>query len=76
VELHEHPPEALGLDGEALARLCQATGPLAVIDLETTGLQTQPGSEILEVGALLVEPGRGPVRTCAQLVRPEASIPF
>ncbi|MBW2448087.1 MAG: hypothetical protein JRG83_19500 [Deltaproteobacteria bacterium] len=75
LELASHEPEALGLDGPALARLCEATGPLAVVDLETTGLQTQPGSEILEIGCVLVDPGESCVRTVGQLVQPEASIP-
>jgi ATP-dependent DNA helicase DinG len=75
LELVAHEPEGLGLDGAALARLCEATGPLAVVDLETTGLQTQPGSEILEVGLVLLDPGEARVRTVGQLVRPEAAIP-
>ena len=68
-------PEALGLDGPALARLCEATGPFAVVDLETTGLPNQAGAEILEIGCVLVDPGVAAVRTVTQLVRPEASIP-
>jgi len=73
--LTAHEPESLGLDAAALARLCEATGPLAVVDLETTGLHTQPGAEILEIGCVLVDPGEARVRTASQLVRPEAAIP-
>jgi ATP-dependent DNA helicase DinG len=73
--LTAHEPEALGLDAASLARLCEATGPFAIVDLETTGLQTVPGSEILEVGCVLVDPGESRVRTASRLVRPEASIP-
>jgi ATP-dependent DNA helicase DinG len=75
IELVRHEPGALGLDGPALARLCEATGPIAIIDLETTGLASQAGSEILEVGCVLLDPGTPAVHTFEQLVRPEASIP-
>jgi len=75
LQLAVHEPEALGLDGPSLARLCEATGPFAVVDLETTGLPSQAGSEILEIGCVLVDPGVAAVRSVAQLVRPEASIP-
>lgn len=46
-----------------------------MVDLETTGLQDDPRAEILEVGALLVEPGAGRVRTARALVRPRGPIP-
>jgi DNA polymerase III epsilon subunit-like protein len=75
VKVEERQPGDLGLDAAILARLCAATGPLAVIDLETTGLPTQPGAEILEVGAVLLDPGVERVRTLSQLVRPEAPVP-
>ncbi|NNL64716.1 MAG: hypothetical protein HKP30_00600, partial [Myxococcales bacterium] len=75
MKLEEHPPEALGLDAEALGRLCQATGPLAVIDLETTGLASEAGTEILEVGVVLVDPGQRSVRTATSLLRPGRPIP-
>jgi len=75
VKVEERQPEDLGLDGPALARLCATTGPLAVVDLETTGLPTQAGSEILEVGVVLLDPGVPQVRTLSQLVRPGAPVP-
>jgi len=75
VELEAHAAEALGLDAASLATLAGATGPLAVIDLETTGLASQAGSEILEAGAVLVDPGTERVRTLHLLLRPERPIP-
>ena len=51
------PAEELGIDVDALSRFVDATGPLAVVDLETTGLSEDPAAEILEFGAVLVEPG-------------------
>jgi len=49
-------------------------GPVAVVDLETTGLSTDAGAEILEFGAVLLEPGATP-RGLRTLVRPGAAIP-
>ncbi len=75
MELEEHAAESLGLDADALGRLAEAAGPLAIVDLETTGLMDAAGSEILEFGAVLVDPGRRDVRTLASLVRPKGEIP-
>ena len=75
MKLEERSPEDLGLDPPALLRLCEATGPLAVVDLETTGLSNDPRSEILEIGAVLLDPGATAVHTLGQLVRPEVPIP-
>ena len=36
----------------------EATGPLAVVDLETTGLSQDPESEMLEFGAALLDRAR------------------
>jgi ATP-dependent DNA helicase DinG len=46
-----------------------------VVDLETTGLAGEPGAEILEFGAVLLDPGRPRVTTAECLVRPEAKLP-
>ena len=49
-------------------------GPLAIVDLETTGLAADDGAEILEFGALLVDPGaRARSRRSRRCVRPAAS---
>ena len=50
-------------------------GPLAVVDLETTGLQGDPESEILEFGAALLDAGRPTVETVTGLVRPALPLP-
>jgi ATP-dependent DNA helicase DinG len=73
--IEAHDPAALGLPSEVLARLAAALGPLAIVDLETTGLQTDPEAEILEFGALLVDPGAERVRTARTLLRPSRPLP-
>jgi len=45
------------------------------VDLETTGLSGEPGAEILEFGALLLDPGRSRVATAECLVRPGEPLP-
>lgn len=75
VEIESHEPGALGLSREVLGRFAAATGPLAVVDLETTGLQTDPDAEILELGAVLVDPGAERVTTAHVLVRPRGPVP-
>ena len=45
----------LGLDATAFERLLAATGPLAVVDLETTGLADDAAAEIVEVGVVLFD---------------------
>jgi ATP-dependent DNA helicase DinG len=68
-------PSALGIEPGVLARLADRLGPLAIVDLETTGLAVEEGAELLEVGAVLVEPGREELVTLAALVRPNAPLP-
>jgi ATP-dependent DNA helicase DinG len=50
-------------------------GPLAVVDLETTGLSNEPEAEILEFGAVLLDPGSDRATTVESLVRPAGDIP-
>src|SRR4030095_79147 len=50
-------------------------GPVAIVDLETTGLQTEPDAEILELGAVLIDPGAARVRTAHALVRTRLPLP-
>jgi ATP-dependent DNA helicase DinG len=75
IRLEEHDPYALGLAGDVLARFVASVGPLAIVDLETTGLQDDPDAEILEFGAVLVDPGAVRVRTVHLLVRPRLPLP-
>jgi ATP-dependent DNA helicase DinG len=70
------PAEALAIDLEALAGFLDATGPLAVVDLETTGLSDDPGAEILEFGAVLIEPGSPTATMVESLVKPRGSVPL
>ena len=64
----ERDPAEIGIDLAAVAELVGQLGPLAVVDLETTGLPDDPDSEILEFGVVLLDPGR--VATFQSLVRP------
>ncbi len=72
--------EELGLDGPVLSRFAEQVGPLAVVDLETTGLMDAPDVEILELGVLLVDPGNAEtanakLETLTSLVRPKGLVP-
>jgi ATP-dependent DNA helicase DinG len=68
-------PAALGIAPGVLAAFAARLGALAVVDLETTGLALEEGAEILEFGAVLVEPGREEVTTLATLLRPKGALP-
>jgi len=68
-------PEDLGVDLGALEGFVRAVGPLAIVDLETTGLSDDPSSEILEFGAALVDPGADTVTTLESLLRPRGELP-
>jgi len=46
-----------------------------VVDLETTGLSNDPGAELLEFGALLLEPGADSVTSLESLIRPRGELP-
>ena len=71
----EATPESLGIAPGALARFAAKLGPLAIVDLETTGLSVADGAEILEFGAVLVDPGAERVTTLASLVKPRGAVP-
>ncbi|MCG8590490.1 MAG: hypothetical protein MJE66_14465 [Proteobacteria bacterium] len=75
MEIREWAPGELGVALESVAPLAQAVGPFAVVDLETTGLQTDPAAEILEFGLVLVDATRDVVTTLRTLVRPSAPLP-
>src|SRR5262245_34859357 len=68
-------PEALGIAPGVLAALAARLGPLAIVDLATTGLAVEEGAELLEFGALLVEPGQEALVTLQTLLRPGARLP-
>lgn len=69
-------PEALEIRPGVLAHLATQLGPLAVVDLETTGLHPDQGDEILEIGIVQVEPGREALTTLESLVHPKGAIPW
>jgi len=68
-------PSEVGIDADALAGFSAALGPLAFVDLETTGLAQDPDAEILEFGAVLVDPGEPRLTTLEGLVRPRGPLP-
>jgi len=76
LELARPDAARLGLELGALAELARALGPLAVVDLETTGLPDEPGAEILEIGAVLTGGRADELVTVHSLVRPRGGIPL
>jgi len=68
-------PASIGLALEALGPWLEVVGPIAVVDLETTGLPESRSAEILEIGILLLEPGETTVGIASSLVRPGRGIP-
>jgi ATP-dependent DNA helicase DinG len=75
LEARRRRPEEIDADLGALEGFLRATGPLAVVDLETTGLSSDPDAEILEFGAVLLDPGEAAVLTLESLVRPRGALP-
>lgn len=63
------------LDPDVLRAWVEGLGPVAFVDLETTGLPDSRSAEILEVGLVLLDPGREAVGTASVLVRPTRPIP-
>jgi ATP-dependent DNA helicase DinG len=76
LRVETRPAIELGIDVDALSRFVDATGALAIVDLETTGLSDDPTAEILEFGAVLVEPGARTVTTVESLLRPRHPLPL
>ena len=70
----ERDPSEVGIDLAAVAEFVGQLGPLAVVDLETTGLPEDPTAEILEFGVVLLDPGR--VATFQTLLQPAAPLPL
>jgi ATP-dependent DNA helicase DinG len=68
-------PASIGLAREVLERWLQAIGPVAFVDLETTGLPESRSAEILEIGIVLLEPGTPDVGVARSFVRPARPIP-
>lgn len=68
-------PAELGLSLDALATWLGALGPVAVVDLETTGLPDSRSAEIIEFGCVLLDPGADEVGVARTLVRPSRALP-
>jgi Rad3-related DNA helicase/DNA polymerase III epsilon subunit-like protein len=69
---------AASLEGERLGLLgplLDATGPLAVVELLTTGPPDRRSSEIVEVGVVTIDAGTPGVRVLHTLVRPRRPLP-
>jgi Rad3-related DNA helicase len=75
LHLQERESAELGLDASALAPWIARIGPVAVVDLETTGLADDPEAEILEIGAVLLDPGLERIRTAHTLIHPRGALP-
>jgi DNA polymerase III epsilon subunit-like protein len=71
----EHDAAELGLDADALAPWLAEIGPVAVVDFETTGLLEDAAAEPIEIGAVLLDPGRASVTTFVRLLRPWGPVP-
>ena len=54
-ELRLRTADELGFEADRLAPLLERMGPLAIVDLETTGLSTSRGAEILEFGIVVLD---------------------
>jgi len=59
----------------ALGPLLDAHGPLAVVDLETTGLPERRSAHVIEFAAALIDPENDHVETLSTLVRPKGPLP-
>ena len=56
-QVERRDPASVGLDRDALDVWLARTGPVAIVDLETTGLPDSRSAEIIEIGVVLLEPG-------------------
>ncbi|MBJ18917.1 MAG: hypothetical protein GY910_26715 [bacterium] len=68
-------PATLGLALDALRPWLTALGPVAVVDLETTGLPDRRSTEIIEIGLLLLDAEEETVGVVSTLARPSRPIP-
>ncbi len=69
----EIAPDEIGIDLAAIAAFLAATGPLAAVDFETTGLPEESYAEPIEVGAVLLDAHR--VRVLEARIRPRGRVP-
>ncbi len=68
--------ERFAISARAFADFTRALGPIAVVDLETTGLPDDPDAELLEFGAVCFDRDGSEVTTAQTLVRPRIALPL
>ena len=68
-------PASIGITIDALESWLAQTGPVAIVDLETTGLPESRSAEILEIAVVLLDPEASTVGVAHSLVRPTRPIP-
>ena len=73
--IERREPGALSFSYEALRPWLEDVGPVAIVDLETTGLSESRSAEILEIGFLLLDAESETVGVGETLVRPRRPIP-
>jgi ATP-dependent DNA helicase DinG len=73
--LERRDPASIGLALDTLGAWLEMVGPIAIVDLETTGLPESRSAEILEIGILLLDPGETTVGVASSLIRPGRGIP-
>ncbi|RIK97538.1 MAG: hypothetical protein DCC71_21625 [Proteobacteria bacterium] len=69
------PADVPGIDVAPLAAWLARVGPVAIVDLETTGLPSDPAARVIEIGVLLLEPRNPEVRSVSTLVNPGVPVP-
>ncbi len=71
----EAKARASAIDLAPMARWLARVGPVAIVDLETTGLPSDPAARILEFAALLLDPGSERIEVIDMLLDPGMPIP-
>ena len=75
LQVERRDPASMGLALKALGPWLEVVGPVAVVDLETTGLPASRSAEILEIGILLLDPDESTVGVASTLLRPRHGVP-
>jgi ATP-dependent DNA helicase DinG len=78
LRVERRDPSSLGFATPSFSALrpwLDAVGPVAVVDLKTTGLPSSRSAEILEIGILLLDPDESTVGVASTLLRPRLGIP-
>lgn len=75
LEVERRDADSLGFSRQALGPWLDVVGPVAIVDLETTGLATSRAAEIIEIGLILLDPDESTVGVANTLVRPRHGVP-